>query len=68
MLTVSVDFTKCSGCMTCEDNFPTFRNVHGGRYVMSRTADRDKKIRYMADRAKENCPNNAIRFDITPGA
>ena len=60
MYELSVDFEKCEGCMKCEILLPTFRNIHGGRLLVSKRRLEDEKIREAAYSALAGCPNNAI--------
>lgn len=62
MYKLSVDFSKCQGCMKCECMLPGFRNIHGGRLLISRRNVQDEEIRAAAQRVIDACENCAIQL------
>lgn len=64
MYKLSVDFSKCEGCMRCECLLPGFRNIHGGMLMISETKIHDEEIRAAAKRVEDGCPNDAIKLRV----
>ena len=59
MRTIEVNFNKCGDCFECETILPRFRTKYGGIMRMDESG-RDEELRAAAERAKDNCPMQAI--------
>lgn len=61
---LSVDFTKCEDCRTCESLLPGFLSMHGGVIRISEKNLQDEDVMAAVARVKDGCPAGAIELQV----
>lgn len=64
MYKLSVDFSKCEDCWTCESLLPGFLSMHGGVIRISEKNLQDADVMAAVARVKDGCPVGAIELQV----